>query len=148
METKAFPVIDPVATGDNIRRLREERGMSVKDLQRFFGFEEPRAVYKWQKGETLPSVDNLYALGILLGVPLEAILIPRKKHGPAYKEQQENSCCSAFFSAVSGTADDGFLNQLLPSASFARRIAVRTASAVFDHADRGDVSKMKRSDYN
>ena len=115
METKAFPVIDPVATGDNIRRLREERGMSVKDLQRFFGFEEPRAVYKWQKGETLPSVDNLYALGILLGVPLEAILIPRKKHG---------------------------------SASFARRIAVRTAPAVFDHADRGDVSKMKRSDYN
>jgi transcriptional regulator with XRE-family HTH domain len=97
METKAFPVIDPVATGDNIRRLREERGMSVKDLQRFFGFEEPRAVYKWQKGETLPSVDNLYALGILLGVPLEAILIPRKKHGPAYKEQQENSCCSVFF---------------------------------------------------
>lgn len=96
METKAFPVIDPVATGDNIRRLREERGMSVKDLQRFFGFEEPRAVYKWQKGETLPSVDNLYALGILLGVPLEAILIPRKKHGPAYKEQQENSCCSDF----------------------------------------------------
>lgn len=50
MEAKAFPVIDLVATGNNIRRLRVERGLSVKDLQRYFGFEEPRAVYKWQKG--------------------------------------------------------------------------------------------------
>ena len=96
MDKTYFPVIDLVATGNNIRRLRVERGLSVKDLQRFFGFEEPRAVYKWQKGETLPSVDNLYALGFLLETPLEAILVPRQAHGPAYKEQQEKSCCSHF----------------------------------------------------
>lgn len=75
MEAKAFPVIDLVATGNNIRRLRVEHGLSVKDLQRYFGFEEPRAVYKWQKGECLPTVDNLYALGILLDTPMESILI-------------------------------------------------------------------------
>ena len=97
MEAKAFPVIDLVATGNNIRRLRVERGLSVKDLQRFFGFEEPRAVYKWQKGECLPTVDNLYALGVLLGVPMEAILVQRQAHNPAYKEQQEKSCCSDFW---------------------------------------------------
>lgn len=96
METKAFPVIDLVATGNNIRRLRVERGLSVKDLQRFFGFEEPRAVYKWQEGSTLPSVDNLYALGILFGVPMESILVRRQLHSPVYKEQQEESCCSHF----------------------------------------------------
>ena len=50
MSVKAFPVIDLVATGDNIRRLRLERGMTVRDLQSYFGFEEPRAIYKWQKG--------------------------------------------------------------------------------------------------
>ena len=97
MEAKAFPVIDLVATGNNIRRLRVERGLSVKDLQRYFGFEEPRAVYKWQKGECLPTVDNLYALGVLLGVPMEAILVQRQAHNPAYKEQQEKSCCSDFW---------------------------------------------------
>ena len=96
METKAYPVIDPVATGNNIRRLREERGLSVKDLQRFCGFEEPRAVYKWQEGSTLPSVDNLYALGILFEVPMESILVQRQLHRPAYKEQQEESCCSVY----------------------------------------------------
>ena len=54
MSVKAFPVIDLVATGDNIRRLRLERGMTVRGLQNYFGFEEPRAIYKWQKGESLP----------------------------------------------------------------------------------------------
>lgn len=41
MNTKQFPVIDPIATGKNIIRLRVERGMSVRDLQAYFGFEEP-----------------------------------------------------------------------------------------------------------
>ena len=39
-----FPVIDPVATGANITRLRLERGFTVRDLQQFFGFEEPQAI--------------------------------------------------------------------------------------------------------
>ena len=63
MGLKAYPVIDLAATGDNIRRLRMARGLTVRDLQSYFGFAEPRAIYKWQKGETLPTVDNLYALG-------------------------------------------------------------------------------------
>ena len=76
----SFPVIDPVATGQNIVRLRNERGLSVRDLQAFFGFEEPQAIYKWQRGKSLPSVDNLFALGAILEVPLDEILIPVKPH--------------------------------------------------------------------
>lgn len=44
-----FPVIDPVATGANICRLRKDRGLTVRDLQHYFGFEEPQAIYKWQR---------------------------------------------------------------------------------------------------
>lgn len=58
MQQNFFPVIDPVATGANIVRLRQERGLSVRDLQAFFGFEEPQAIYKWQRGQSLPSVDT------------------------------------------------------------------------------------------
>ena len=36
MHMKQFPVIDPVATGKNIVRLRTERGLSVRDLQSYF----------------------------------------------------------------------------------------------------------------
>ena len=73
-----FPVIDLEATGRNIVRLRRERGLTVRDLQRYFGFEEPRAIYKWQRGENLPSVDNLYALSRILQVPMDSILVPRQ----------------------------------------------------------------------
>ena len=33
MDLKTFPVIDLVATGNNIRRLRMERGLTVRELQ-------------------------------------------------------------------------------------------------------------------
>ena len=94
MNNRGFPVIDLAATGDNIRRLRIERGLSVKDLQNYFGFEEPRAIYKWQRGESLPTVDNLYALGSFLDVPMEQILVPVTLKLNNYGEQQVESCCS------------------------------------------------------
>ena len=89
MYQKAFPVIDPVATGANIVRLRIQRGLSVRDLQ---------AIYKWQKGKSLPSVDNLYALGALLEVPMDEILVSaRPKLHMIVCEQQADACCSSLF---------------------------------------------------
>ena len=99
MDVKHFPVIDLAATGNNIRRLRLDRGMSVRDLQSYFGFEEPRAIYKWQKGETLPTVDNLYALGALFDVPMEQILVPVPVKLHSFSEQQDKPCCSSVFPA-------------------------------------------------
>ena len=97
MVQKVFPVIDPAATGRNIVRLRKERGMTVKDLQDWFGFEEPRAIYKWQHGETLPSVDNLYALSALLDVPMEDILVGRSQVNTLLRiERQDDSCRPLF----------------------------------------------------
>lgn len=100
MHQKPFPVIDMVETGKNIMRLREERGMTVRDLQAYFGFEEPQAIYKWQRGKSLPTVDNLYALGALLDVPMEDILVPANaKSNIIMLEQQEEPCCSNHFLA-------------------------------------------------
>ena len=96
MILKRYPVIDPAATGANIKRLRLERGLSVQDLQDFFGFEEPQAIYKWQRGESLPSVDNLYALGSLLEVSINEILIPAAVQLKIKDEQQGEPCCSPF----------------------------------------------------
>lgn len=98
MTNTPFPVIDPVATGENILRLRQERGLSVRDLQAYFGFEEPQAIYKWQRGKSLPTVDNLYALGALLDVPMEEILVSTKpKLEIMTNEQQAKACCSPHF---------------------------------------------------
>ena len=92
-----FPVIDLVATGENILRLRKQRDLSVRDLQKYFGFEEPQAIYKWQKGKSLPTVDNLYALGTLLGVPMEEILVPTRPKLNIVDGQQDSSCCPKHF---------------------------------------------------
>lgn len=75
MEYVKFPVIDLEATGRNIQRLRKQRGLKVRDLQDYFGFTEPQAIYKWQRGSSLPTVDNLLALSRLLDVPMDQILV-------------------------------------------------------------------------
>ena len=87
MVYRSFPAIDPVETGRNIVRLRKERGLSVRDIQAWFNFEEPRAIYKWQSGQTLPSVDNLYALSVLLEVPMDSVIVGMDSS--KYSEPQE-----------------------------------------------------------
>ena len=95
-----FPVIDLEATGRNIVRIRRERGLTVRDLQRYFGFEEPRAIYKWQRGENLPSIDNLYALSRILQVPMDSILVPRQLNILTSERQNDVSCLSVFSPAA------------------------------------------------
>lgn len=69
-----IPTINLVRTGENIVRLRQQNGLSVKDLQDIFGFATPQAIYKWQHGTTLPTVDNLIVLAAVFHVHMEDIL--------------------------------------------------------------------------
>ncbi len=71
----AIPTIDMVRTGENINRLRKQAGVSVRDLQDVFGFSTPQAIYKWQRGTALPTIDNLVVLASVLGVRIDDILI-------------------------------------------------------------------------
>lgn len=70
-----IPTIDMIATGRNIIRLREAAGLSVRELQDIFGFATPQAIYKWQHGTALPSIDNLVVLGSVLQVPVDDIIV-------------------------------------------------------------------------
>ena len=97
-EMFTMPSIDMVATGRNIMRLREVAGLTVRDLQDIFGFATPQAIYKWQSGKRLPTVDNLYALSALLDVRMDEILVAAK---PELKiaeiEPQAEACGSIIF---------------------------------------------------
>lgn len=57
-----IPVIDMCKTGQNI-----------------FRFTNPNAIYKWQKGKSIPTVDNLIILSALFKVPIEDIIAIQKK---------------------------------------------------------------------
>ena len=70
-----IPTIDLAQTGANIVNLRKAAGLSVTDIQKVFGFNSPQAIYKWQNGATLPTVDNLIVLAALFGVRIDDILV-------------------------------------------------------------------------
>ena len=74
-DTWIIPVIDLKATGQNIKNLRISAGISVKDLQYIYGFTNPQAIYKWQNGDCMPSIDNLVILASILGVTVDDILV-------------------------------------------------------------------------
>ena len=69
-----IPVIDPVQTGINIVNLRQAAGLSVRDLQLVFGFNSPQAIYRWQSGAALPTLDNLIILAATLHVSMDDIV--------------------------------------------------------------------------
>ena len=70
-----IPTVDLALTGANIVNLRKDAGLSVHDLQMVFGFNSPQAIYKWQNGTALPTVDNLIVLAALLNVRIDDILV-------------------------------------------------------------------------
>lgn len=70
-----IPVIDMIGTGKNIERLRKQNGLSVKDLQDIFAFSTPNAIYKWQRGITMPTLDNLVVLASVFQVTVDNILV-------------------------------------------------------------------------
>ncbi len=70
-----IPVIDMTATGVNITRLRINAGLTVRDLQAIFGFSTPQAIYKWQRGDAMPALDNIVVLAAVFGVTVDAILV-------------------------------------------------------------------------
>mgnify|MGYP002624078127 CR=1 FL=1 len=67
--------LNPVATGKRIRELRMQRNIKVNELARLIGLESDQAIYKWQRGDSMPSMDNVVVLSEILGVPLDEIIV-------------------------------------------------------------------------
>ena len=70
-----LPSINMAATGNNITQMRRRAGMTVQDLQNIFGFSSPQAIYKWQRGEAMPTIDNLVILASVFDTTMDAIVI-------------------------------------------------------------------------
>ena len=72
-----MPTIDTIRTGQRISELalRKQAGLSVKDLQNIFGFTTPQAIYKWQQGAAMPTIDNLVVLSAVFEVSIDEIIV-------------------------------------------------------------------------
>ncbi|MBE6962553.1 MAG: helix-turn-helix transcriptional regulator [Ruminococcaceae bacterium] len=70
-----YPIIDIIRTGENIRRLREDRNLTVMEVQSFLRLSSVQAIYQWERGVSLPTVDNLCALSCLFEISMNDILV-------------------------------------------------------------------------
>ena len=71
----ATPTINMTATGANIKALIRAKGLKVVDVQDIFGFNTPQAIFKWMRGDAMPSIDNIVILAHLLDVTIDEIII-------------------------------------------------------------------------
>ena len=69
-----MPVIDMKKTGENIKAMRKANNISVKDIVMNTGVSE-RAVFKWQQGKSVPTVDNLVVLAVMFNVTMDKIIV-------------------------------------------------------------------------
>lgn len=69
-----MPCIDMVATGKRIREMRVARGMTVRDIQKIFGFSSVNTIYKWQNGKSMPTIDNMIVLAKIFEVTIDEII--------------------------------------------------------------------------
>ncbi|MCM1219619.1 MAG: helix-turn-helix domain-containing protein [Lachnospiraceae bacterium] len=70
--------LDVEKTGQRIEEAVRGKGYTVRELQELLSFECPNPIYRWFRGITLPSLDNLHILSKLLGVHMEDLLVERE----------------------------------------------------------------------
>ena len=75
-EGNIFTTLDAVLTGRKFHNAIKQSGYSIRELQEMLGLSCPQPIYRWIKGRTMPSIDNLYMLSRILGVPMEDLLVP------------------------------------------------------------------------
>lgn len=70
-----IPVINMTATGSNIKSLIKSNNLKVSDIQKLFGFNTPQSIFKWMRGESIPSIDNLVILSHILNTTIDEIIV-------------------------------------------------------------------------
>ncbi len=69
-----FPLISKKETGIHLRKIMDERGIAVRDVQEYLGLGSVQSVYHWLNGLSMPTIDNLYALSELFGLPIDEMV--------------------------------------------------------------------------
>ena len=98
----SIPVIDVPATSKRLKELRDSHNITVAQIQKLLGMENPQSIYTWENANEkyLPRLDNLVALVKLYNVSLDELIVikteksdalPIKRPTPPYAIAQETS---------------------------------------------------------
>lgn len=80
--------IDLVRTGTRIRESMKEHNLTVNDLAEVCGISNV-SVYKWLRGESCPTVENLMRLSMFMTEDMDGLIVMtrREKKGAVDKQQ-------------------------------------------------------------
>ena len=70
-----YPVINSEKTGKNIKKIISRSGMKMDDVMNYLGIVERSSLYRWFRGERIPSLETLLALSVLLGISVNDIVV-------------------------------------------------------------------------
>lgn len=73
------PEYDMRKTGENLKRLRRQNGYTADEVRKYVGIGTVHAVYKWERGESFPTLDNFFALAELYGADPMDIIVRRER---------------------------------------------------------------------
>lgn len=74
----AYTSIDVIQTGKRLKDIIRGNKCTVSELQGLLNLSCPQPIYRWMKGYTLPSIDNLYILSRIFEMHMDEMLVPRK----------------------------------------------------------------------
>lgn len=95
-----FPIINKKKTGINLRRIMDERGLSVKDVQNYLGLGSVQSVYHWLNGLSMPTIDNLYALSELFQMPVDDMLCGNRRYNSANRQHSQFERFRAYYERI------------------------------------------------
>ena len=100
------PTIDVYGTGQRIRKIMEERGYTVSDVQEYLDLVTPQSIYHWFRGRNLPTIDNLYALSELFRVPIDEMVCGNRKERTAKQEKASSQIILVYYEKLKKMATD------------------------------------------
>lgn len=100
-----FPVIDLTETGKRIKVLCKKADLKPSEIKKQLCLSCVQTVYKWFSGENIPSIENFYALSLMLGVSMEDLIVLKNKPDHSRFWQKNTYILSE--------ANDSFLRRML-----------------------------------
>ena len=98
---KYRPEYDLKVIGENLKRLREEKQLSVKYVKEYLRLGSVQAIYKYESGKGYPQADTMLALMELYGADIKDIIHKHKENLSGFNEyirayyiDKINSCVS------------------------------------------------------
>ena len=62
-------------TGLHLKELCNKNDITVAELQELLHLKCPQSIYRWFKGETLPTIDHLIILTHRMKIPVEELIV-------------------------------------------------------------------------